>query len=118
MCQLHSWTSLSIQRFSIGTTLRLSDVYDSVLDPVSKNKELVLISMVCYYGLHYTAVVYDNKTRNWNLVDDNIIKNANRVQKSKLGMQNLFLKFLWSKSNWGNSYSKTPNNEKIENLRE
>ena len=63
-----------------GTSVRLADVYDSVLDPVSKDKELVLISMVCYYGMHYTAVVWDTEHRYWNLVDDNMIKNG-QVQK-------------------------------------
>ena len=55
------------------------------------------MSMVCYYGLHYTAVVYDNKKRNWNLVDDNLIKNAKRFEKkcvdSRLSFVHIFYTF-------------------------
>lgn len=53
----------------INTSMNLSVVYDcNVADAY------ILRSMICYYGKHYAAFIFDQQTKKWMYCDDEIVR--------------------------------------------
>ncbi|XP_041116881.1 inactive ubiquitin carboxyl-terminal hydrolase 54-like isoform X2 [Polyodon spathula] len=55
---------------SLGTCLRLGDLFYRVTDDKAKQSELYLVGMVCYYGKHYSTFFFQTKLRRWMYFDD------------------------------------------------
>ncbi|XP_052068327.1 uncharacterized protein LOC127707697 isoform X3 [Mytilus californianus] len=56
---------------SIGTTILLQDMFHSVVcKDASKLPKLQLSALVCYYGKHYSTIVYHTKLNVWIYFDD------------------------------------------------
>ncbi|XP_076153615.1 ubiquitin carboxyl-terminal hydrolase 54 [Alosa pseudoharengus] len=59
---------------SLGTCLRLGDLFYRVTDDRAKQSELYLVGMVCYYGKHYSTFFFQTKIRKWMYFDDAHVK--------------------------------------------
>uniref|UniRef100_A0AAY5L0F3 USP domain-containing protein n=1 Tax=Esox lucius TaxID=8010 RepID=A0AAY5L0F3_ESOLU len=59
---------------SLGTCLRLGDLFYRVTDDKAKGAELYLVGMVCYYGKHYSTFFFQTKIRKWMYFDDAHVK--------------------------------------------
>ncbi|MBN3321889.1 UBP54 hydrolase, partial [Atractosteus spatula] len=59
---------------SLGTCLRLGDLFYRVTDDKAKQSELYLVGMVCYYGKHYSTFFFQTKIRRWMYFDDAHVK--------------------------------------------
>ncbi|XP_028324347.1 inactive ubiquitin carboxyl-terminal hydrolase 54-like isoform X2 [Gouania willdenowi] len=59
---------------SLGTYLRLGDLFHSVLEAGASRSELYLVGMVCYYGKHYSTFFFQTKIRRWMFIDDAHVK--------------------------------------------
>ncbi|KAL0964365.1 hypothetical protein UPYG_G00322860 [Umbra pygmaea] len=59
---------------SLGTCLRLGDLFYRVTDDKAKKSELYLVGMVCYYGKHYSTFFFQTKIRKWMYFDDAHVK--------------------------------------------
>ncbi|XP_036396404.1 inactive ubiquitin carboxyl-terminal hydrolase 54-like isoform X2 [Megalops cyprinoides] len=59
---------------SLGTCLRLGDLFFRVTDDRAKQSELYLVGMVCYYGKHYSTFFFQTKIRRWMYFDDAHVK--------------------------------------------
>nr|XP_023676124.1 inactive ubiquitin carboxyl-terminal hydrolase 54-like isoform X2 [Paramormyrops kingsleyae] len=59
---------------SLGTCLRLGDLFYRVTDDRAKQTELYLVGMVCYYGKHYSTFFFQTKIRKWMYFDDAQVK--------------------------------------------
>ncbi|XP_037318677.2 inactive ubiquitin carboxyl-terminal hydrolase 54 isoform X1 [Pungitius pungitius] len=59
---------------SLGTCLRLGDLFYRVTEERARQAELYLVGMVCYYGKHYSTFFYQTKIRKWMYFDDAHVK--------------------------------------------
>nr|XP_006004990.1 PREDICTED: inactive ubiquitin carboxyl-terminal hydrolase 54 [Latimeria chalumnae] len=59
---------------SLGTCLKLGDLFFRVTDDKAKHSELYLVGMVCYYGKHYSTFFFQTKIRKWMYFDDAHVK--------------------------------------------
>lgn len=60
---------------SVGTTLKLSDVFHQISDQRwAQNVEHELVGVVSYYGKHYTTFFFHTKLRVWVYFDDANVK--------------------------------------------
>ncbi|XP_076823556.1 uncharacterized protein LOC143469674 isoform X3 [Clavelina lepadiformis] len=55
---------------TLGTTLRLADLFHTAVDERANHLELYLVGMVCYYGKHYSTFFFHTKLRKWVYFDD------------------------------------------------
>ncbi|CAL9699330.1 unnamed protein product [Knipowitschia caucasica] len=59
---------------SLGTCLRLGDLFYRVTEDRARQAELYLVGMVCYYGKHYSTFFFQTKLRKWMYFDDAQVK--------------------------------------------
>ncbi|XP_062984960.1 inactive ubiquitin carboxyl-terminal hydrolase 54 [Elgaria multicarinata webbii] len=59
---------------SLGTCLKLGDLFFRVTDDKAKQCELYLVGMICYYGKHYSTFFFQTKIRKWMYFDDAHVK--------------------------------------------
>lgn len=59
---------------SLGTCLKLGDLFYRVTDDRAKQSELYLVGMICYYGKHYSTFFFQTKIRKWMYFDDAHVK--------------------------------------------
>nr|XP_008112453.1 PREDICTED: inactive ubiquitin carboxyl-terminal hydrolase 54 isoform X2 [Anolis carolinensis] len=59
---------------SLGTCLKLGDLFFRVTDDRAKQCELYLVGMICYYGKHYSTFFFQTKIRKWMYFDDAHVK--------------------------------------------
>ncbi|XP_048863956.1 inactive ubiquitin carboxyl-terminal hydrolase 54-like [Brienomyrus brachyistius] len=59
---------------SLGTCLRLGDLFFRVTEDKARQAELYLVGMVCYYGKHYSTFFFQTKIRKWMYFDDAHVK--------------------------------------------
>ncbi|KAM4031733.1 ubiquitin carboxyl-terminal hydrolase 54 isoform 3-T3 [Anomaloglossus baeobatrachus] len=59
---------------SLGTCLKLGDLFYRVTDDRAKHSELYLVGMICYYGKHYSTFFFQTKIRKWMYFDDAHVK--------------------------------------------
>ncbi|XP_073668907.1 inactive ubiquitin carboxyl-terminal hydrolase 54a isoform X3 [Paramisgurnus dabryanus] len=59
---------------SLGTVLRLGDLFYRVTEEKAKQAELYLVGVVCYYGKHYSTFFFQTKNRKWIYFDDAHVK--------------------------------------------
>ncbi|XP_007938802.1 inactive ubiquitin carboxyl-terminal hydrolase 54 [Orycteropus afer afer] len=59
---------------SLGTCLKLGDLFFRVTDDRAKYSELYLVGMICYYGKHYSTFFFQTKIRKWMYFDDAHVK--------------------------------------------
>ncbi|KAA8581387.1 hypothetical protein FQN60_002968 [Etheostoma spectabile] len=59
---------------SLGTCLRLGDLFYRVTEERARQAELYLVGMVCYYGKHYSTFFFQTKIRKWMYFDDAQVK--------------------------------------------
>ncbi|XP_069466796.1 ubiquitin carboxyl-terminal hydrolase 54 isoform X2 [Ambystoma mexicanum] len=59
---------------SLGTCLKLGDLFYRVTDDRAKQSELYLVGMICYYGKHYSTFFLQTKIRKWMYFDDAHVK--------------------------------------------
>ncbi|KAM4730020.1 inactive ubiquitin carboxyl-terminal hydrolase 54a isoform 2-T3 [Anableps anableps] len=59
---------------SLGTCLRLGDLFYRVTEEKARQAELYLVGMVCYYGKHYSTFFFQTKIRRWMYFDDAHVK--------------------------------------------
>ncbi|XP_060728816.1 inactive ubiquitin carboxyl-terminal hydrolase 54a isoform X2 [Tachysurus vachellii] len=59
---------------SLGTILRLGDLFSRVTEEKARKAELYLVGMVCYYGKHYSTFFFQTKIRKWMYFDDAHVK--------------------------------------------
>uniref|UniRef100_A0A8C1Z0X7 Ubiquitin specific peptidase 54 n=1 Tax=Cyprinus carpio TaxID=7962 RepID=A0A8C1Z0X7_CYPCA len=59
---------------SLGTVLRLGDLFYRVTEDKAKQAELYLVGVVCYYGKHYSTFFFQTKIRKWIYFDDAHVK--------------------------------------------
>uniref|UniRef100_A0A3P9ITT8 Ubiquitin specific peptidase 54b n=1 Tax=Oryzias latipes TaxID=8090 RepID=A0A3P9ITT8_ORYLA len=59
---------------SLGTCLRLGDLFYRVTEERARQAELYLVGMVCYYGKHYSTFFFQTKIRKWMYFDDAHVK--------------------------------------------
>ncbi|XP_044276097.1 inactive ubiquitin carboxyl-terminal hydrolase 54 isoform X2 [Varanus komodoensis] len=59
---------------SLGTCLKLGDLFFRVTDDRAKLCELYLVGMICYYGKHYSTFFFQTKIRKWMYFDDAHVK--------------------------------------------
>ncbi|XP_069096650.1 ubiquitin carboxyl-terminal hydrolase 54 isoform X2 [Pleurodeles waltl] len=59
---------------SLGTCLKLGDLFYRVTDERAKHSELYLVGMICYYGKHYSTFFLQTKIRKWMYFDDAHVK--------------------------------------------
>lgn len=62
---------------SISSSLNLDELYHTTLDPTAI-KQLNLTGLICYYGLHYVAYVYNKDSASWKFVDDNKVSDVGK----------------------------------------
>nr|XP_026693915.1 inactive ubiquitin carboxyl-terminal hydrolase 54 isoform X2 [Ciona intestinalis] len=55
---------------ALGTTIKLTDLFHTVVDERALRTELYLVGMVCYYGKHYSTFFFHTKLRKWVYFDD------------------------------------------------
>ncbi|CDQ59801.1 unnamed protein product [Oncorhynchus mykiss] len=68
---------------SLGTCLRLGDLFYRVTDDKAKQAELYLVGMVCYYGKHYSTFFFQTKIRKWMYFDDAHVKEVKKKKTNK-----------------------------------
>ncbi|XP_051936202.1 inactive ubiquitin carboxyl-terminal hydrolase 54-like isoform X2 [Hippocampus zosterae] len=59
---------------TLGTCLRLGDLFYRVTEEKARQAELYLVGMVCYYGRHYSTFFFQTKIRRWMYFDDARVK--------------------------------------------
>ncbi|XP_072246548.1 inactive ubiquitin carboxyl-terminal hydrolase 54a isoform X2 [Leuresthes tenuis] len=59
---------------TLGTCLRLGDLFYRVTEDKARQAELYLVGMVCYYGKHYSTFFFQTKIRRWMYFDDAHVK--------------------------------------------
>ncbi|TDH01641.1 hypothetical protein EPR50_G00182540 [Perca flavescens] len=59
---------------TLGTCLRLGDLFYRVTEEKARQAELYLVGMVCYYGKHYSTFFFQTKIRRWMYFDDAHVK--------------------------------------------
>uniref|UniRef100_A0A672G797 USP domain-containing protein n=1 Tax=Salarias fasciatus TaxID=181472 RepID=A0A672G797_SALFA len=59
---------------TLGTCLRLGDLFYRVTEEKARSSELYLVGMVCYYGKHYSTFFFQTKIRRWMYFDDAHVK--------------------------------------------
>ncbi|XP_067336313.1 inactive ubiquitin carboxyl-terminal hydrolase 54a isoform X2 [Channa argus] len=59
---------------TLGTCLRLGDLFYKVTEEKARQSELYLVGMVCYYGKHYSTFFFQTKIRRWMYFDDAHVK--------------------------------------------
>ncbi|XP_061692205.1 inactive ubiquitin carboxyl-terminal hydrolase 54-like isoform X2 [Syngnathoides biaculeatus] len=59
---------------TLGTCLRLGDLFYRVTEEKARQAELYLVGMVCYYGHHYSTFFFQTKIRRWMYFDDAHVK--------------------------------------------
>ncbi|XP_068183892.1 ubiquitin carboxyl-terminal hydrolase 54-like isoform X2 [Antennarius striatus] len=59
---------------TLGTCLRLGDLFYRVTEEKARQAELYLVGMVCYYGKHYSTFFFQTKVRRWMYFDDAHVK--------------------------------------------
>ncbi|XP_024916488.1 inactive ubiquitin carboxyl-terminal hydrolase 54-like isoform X3 [Cynoglossus semilaevis] len=59
---------------TLGTCLRLGDLFYRVTEDKARHSELYLVGMVCYYGKHYSTFFFQTKIRRWMYFDDAHVK--------------------------------------------
>ncbi|XP_057704972.1 inactive ubiquitin carboxyl-terminal hydrolase 54-like isoform X2 [Corythoichthys intestinalis] len=59
---------------TLGTCLRLGDLFYRVTEEKARRAELYLVGMVCYYGRHYSTFFFQTKIRRWMYFDDAHVK--------------------------------------------
>ncbi|XP_043912138.1 inactive ubiquitin carboxyl-terminal hydrolase 54 [Protopterus annectens] len=59
---------------SLGTCLKLGDLFYRVTDDKAKLAELYLVGVICYYGKHYSTFFFQTKIRKWMYFDDAHVK--------------------------------------------
>ncbi|XP_066988927.1 uncharacterized protein DDB_G0290301 isoform X1 [Macrobrachium rosenbergii] len=60
---------------TVGTTLRLRDVFQSVIDDAwAQHTQHQLVGVVTYYGKHYSTFFYHTKLRVWIYFDDATVR--------------------------------------------
>ncbi|XP_032408642.1 inactive ubiquitin carboxyl-terminal hydrolase 54-like isoform X4 [Xiphophorus hellerii] len=59
---------------SLGTRLRLGDLFYRVTEEKARQAELYLVGVVCYYGKHYSTFFFQTKIRRWMYFDDAHVK--------------------------------------------
>uniref|UniRef100_A0A3B3VKK3 Inactive ubiquitin carboxyl-terminal hydrolase 54-like n=1 Tax=Poecilia latipinna TaxID=48699 RepID=A0A3B3VKK3_9TELE len=59
---------------SLGTCLRLGDLFYRVTEEKARRAELYLVGVVCYYGKHYSTFFFQTKIRRWMYFDDAHVK--------------------------------------------
>ncbi|XP_042357807.1 inactive ubiquitin carboxyl-terminal hydrolase 54-like isoform X2 [Plectropomus leopardus] len=59
---------------TLGTCLRLGDLFYRVTEEKARKSELYLVGMVCYYGKHYSTFFFQTKIRRWMYFDDAHVK--------------------------------------------
>ncbi|XP_077437639.1 inactive ubiquitin carboxyl-terminal hydrolase 54a isoform X2 [Vanacampus margaritifer] len=59
---------------TLGTCLRLGDLFYRVTEEKARQAELYLVGMVCYYGRHYSTFFFQTKIRRWMYFDDAHVK--------------------------------------------
>ncbi|XP_034040541.1 inactive ubiquitin carboxyl-terminal hydrolase 54a [Thalassophryne amazonica] len=59
---------------TLGTCLRLGDLFYRVTEDKARQSELYLVGMVCYYGKHYSTFFFQTKIRRWMYFDDAHVK--------------------------------------------
>ncbi|KAL8202255.1 UNVERIFIED_CONTAM: Inactive ubiquitin carboxyl-terminal hydrolase 54 [Gekko kuhli] len=68
---------------SLGTCLKLGDLFFRVTDDRAKLCELYLVGMICYYGKHYSTFFFQTKIRKWMYFDDAHVKEVSCALASK-----------------------------------
>ncbi|XP_078659929.1 uncharacterized protein LOC144904690 isoform X3 [Branchiostoma floridae x Branchiostoma belcheri] len=58
----------------LGTTIRLVDVFHSVVDDSAAGKVLHLVGVVTYYGKHYSTFFFHTRLKTWIYFDDATVK--------------------------------------------
>ncbi|XP_038060447.1 uncharacterized protein LOC119731342 isoform X2 [Patiria miniata] len=58
----------------LGTSLRMPDLFNSVVDEKAKRAALHLVGVVTYYGKHYSTFFYNTALRLWVYFDDATVK--------------------------------------------
>ncbi|XP_071808401.1 uncharacterized protein [Asterias amurensis] len=58
----------------LGTSLRMPDLFNSVVDDSAKQAALHLVGVVTYYGKHYSTFFYNTAHRQWVYFDDATVK--------------------------------------------
>ncbi|CAB1437371.1 unnamed protein product [Pleuronectes platessa] len=66
---------------SLGTCLRLGDLFYRVTEERARQAELYLVGMVCYYGKHYSTFFFQTKIRKWMYFDDAHVKELGRESR-------------------------------------
>uniref|UniRef100_A0A3Q3DN23 Ubiquitin specific peptidase 54a n=1 Tax=Hippocampus comes TaxID=109280 RepID=A0A3Q3DN23_HIPCM len=59
---------------TLGTCLRLGDLFYRVTEEKARQAELYLVGVVCYYGRHYSTFFFQTKIRRWMYFDDAHVK--------------------------------------------
>ncbi|XP_061600918.1 LOW QUALITY PROTEIN: inactive ubiquitin carboxyl-terminal hydrolase 54-like [Cololabis saira] len=59
---------------SLGTCLRLGDLFYRVTEEKARRTELYLVGVVCYYGKHYSTFFFQTRIRRWMYFDDAHVK--------------------------------------------
>uniref|UniRef100_A0A8C6MJ83 Ubiquitin specific peptidase 54a n=1 Tax=Nothobranchius furzeri TaxID=105023 RepID=A0A8C6MJ83_NOTFU len=59
---------------TLGTCLRLGDLFYRVTEEKARQSELYLVGMVCYYGKHYSTFFFQTNIRRWMYFDDAHVK--------------------------------------------
>uniref|UniRef100_H3C4C9 USP domain-containing protein n=1 Tax=Tetraodon nigroviridis TaxID=99883 RepID=H3C4C9_TETNG len=59
---------------TLGTRLRLGDLFSRVVEEKARRSELYLVGVVCYYGRHYSTFFFQTRIRRWIYVDDAQVK--------------------------------------------
>ncbi|KAM3606676.1 uncharacterized protein V6R79_021072 [Siganus canaliculatus] len=59
---------------TLGTCLRLGDLFYRVTEEKARQAELYLVGVVCYYGKHYSTFFFQTKIRRWMYFDDAHVK--------------------------------------------
>lgn len=66
---------------TLSTTIKLQDMFDTVLDKKAQRIEYHLSSLVCYYGKHYSAFFYNRKHSKWVSIDDTSVSDVGKHWK-------------------------------------
>lgn len=66
---------------TLSTTVKLQDMFDTVLDKKAQRIEYHLSSLVCYYGKHYSAFFYNRKHAKWVSIDDTSVSDVGKHWK-------------------------------------
>lgn len=66
---------------TIHVSIKLQDMFDTVLDKHAQRNDYHLSSMVCYYGKHYSAFSYNRKRNRWYSIDDATVTEVGKTWK-------------------------------------